>query len=247
MDRSRANSADESVDNSGNKKIKILPISLFLLVPALYVFGESYWSAWLAAYGLTSAVLPLSVDEAVYKAYEAALMVGLAYLPILASVGLLLLSLLVLWASSALLLFIWALVGDWLKAVIDRALQLAQKWAARNRSKITFTAKSYALGAAPLLLWAAVLYCFVILLIPLMLGHYIGKWQGEKSFKEFTQRISDRRPKAEDQLILLSGRRGELYLVACSELGCGGINSEGSRFVRWDDIELIQKAKPRKP
>lgn len=247
MERSRVNSADESADAGGNKKIKILPVSLFLLVPALYVFGESYWSAWLTAYGLTSAVLPLSVDEAVYKAYEAALMVGLAYMPILASVGLLLLSLLILWASSALLLFIWGLVGDWLMAVIDRALQLAQKWVARNRSKITFTAQSYALGAMPLLLWGAALYCFVILLIPLMLGHCIGKWQGEKSSKEFRQRISDRQPKVEDQLIVLSGQRGELYLVACSEHGCGGINSEGSRFVRWDDIEQIHKAKSRKP
>lgn len=225
------------------KKIRILPVSLFLLVPALYVFGKSYSSSWLAAYGLTSATFPLSVDQAIYNSYEATLLAGLPLMQVIANVGTLLLVFAALWAVSAFLLWLWMLVGNWLKRRVERFKNNFAEMLAKNKFAIEFTAKSYALGAAPLLLWGAALYLYLMLLIPLLLGHYIGKWQGEESFTDLKQRISSGKPKKGDQLIVLAGDRRTLHLVACSDLGCGGTDFAGSKFVRWDDIERIEEAK----
>lgn len=226
------------------RKIRVLPIALFLLVPTLYVFGRSYWDAWLSEFGLTQATFPLSVDQAIYKSYEAMLWAGISTLPLIAKASLLVLALIVMWVVIAVLLLLWGLIQEGIRKLLAKIITKIDSFITKHRSKLELSARSYGIAATPFMLLGAIFFVFLLLLLPIVIGGYAGKWQGQKNFSALQARITANEFTDREQLIITDSD-DSLRLVACGDLGCAGASREGVQFIRWDRINRLEHASKR--
>lgn len=217
---------------------RVLSVSVFLLVPTLYVFGKSYWDGWLNQYGLSQTTFPLSVDEAIFKSYEGVLWLGVTTLPLIARVSLLLTGLVALWVACALILEVWTWIKPRLKEHLIGPVGSIIKFTNRHQAKFVAAATSYQIAAMPFLVLGFAFSAFLLLLVPLMLGYYIGSWQGERSYAELRGRIAAGKIDEGEQLLVTTSREG-LRLITCGDIGCAGASVKGTEFIRWDRIDRI--------
>lgn len=225
---------------------RLLTLSAFLLIPTLYVLGRGYWDAWLTAHGLSSATFPLTVDQAVYLSYQAVLWLGITTLPVITQVVYLILSLIILWAATAIFLWLQQPLKKLLRGKLSPYIRKPIAWIdaliSRYRSMLLAAARSYSIAATPFLLVAGGLLIFILLLLPLIAGNVVGKWQGNRSHDALVTRIAAG-TYTESEQVFITDSHDVLLLIACSDLGCAGANARGSEFVRWDRIDRIVPAK----
>lgn len=208
--------------------------------------GRGYWDAWLTAHGLASETFPLTVDQAVYSSYEAVLWLGITTLPVIAQVVLLLIGLAALWAATAFILWLREplkkLLREKLGARARKFFAWLEAFVGKHRSKLVAASRSYNIAATPFLLAAGGLLIFILLLLPLIAGNAVGKWQGKRSHDALVARIAAG-TYTESEQVFITDSHDVLRLIACGDLGCAGANARGSEFVRWDRIDRIVPAK----
>lgn len=219
-----------------------LPALVFLLVPSLYAIGIVYWESWLQAHSLTATVFPLNFDQAVFKGYEAVVLLLMSWmLPYLSKVTAIVGALLILWAIAAALILLWGLLAASLLALLSFAFQRLRTFLMAYEPVVRIIGKAYLFASVPFLAAGAVVYFFILLIVPIIIGQYAGKQMGQKSLEEVQERIKIEKFKAGDQFITLSeGSDAPLMVIACGPYGCGVASQKSTMFVTWDHVAKIE-------
>lgn len=248
-DRSGARSPNdaEKAISSGNKEEPKLsrwffPVLLFLLVPSLYAIGITYWEAWLQAHSLAAVAFPLNFDQAVFKGYEALVLLLMSWLlPYLPKVTAMLVALLIFWAAAVALIVLWGVIGASLLGLISLTFQKLRAFLMAHASVVRIVGKAYLIASAPFIAAGVVIYVFFLLIVPIAIGQYAGKQIGQKSLDEIQGRLKSGKFEVADQFVTLNDGGEPLLVVACGVYGCGIADKEGVRFVTWEQVTKIAR------